>query len=711
VESQLKLKQNTWRTSAALAVMGLTLIIGIASAAPTAHIKHRATEPKARHTDVHTTDAWIPRLALRTVPLPAALPQYGITHPIDRLLRTYYHAHSVTANPLVDDRTYARRVYLDIIGLLPTPVELQTFLSDKRADKRALLADQLLADNRRYSEHWITFWNDMLRNDYAGTGYIDGGRTQITDWLLNALTTNMPYDRFVAQLVNPTPESAGFVNGIVWRGVVNSSQTPPMQAAQSISQVFMGINLKCASCHNSFISSWKLADAYGMASIYSDKPLELVRCDKPQGQTAAIKFLYPELGKIDAGADKTTRQAELASIMTCRANGRLARTFVNRMWARLMGRGLVEPTDEMDHEPWDPDLLDWLSTDFVDHGYDVKRLIKRIVTSRAYQASAMSLKSERTPEFVFSGPVVKRMDAEQFVDAVSSLTGVWQRPARQFPIMNGKITLPADKSATIKFESGLMRSGSVDIDVDVTGAQTLSLVVTDAGDGGELDWADWINPRLVGPGGETPLTSLKWKDGSTGYGSIQIDKSVVEKPLRLGDQTYPHGIGTHANSVITYLLPPGTTRFRATAGPDQGAVEQKNSKTSIQFYVVTGDLSVLEARASMALADPLMRALDRPNREQVVTERSTVATTLQGLELTNGSTLNDMIAQGAQRWSQEAHTPAELVDGLYLRALGRHPTPVERQAAIGLVGTPVQPNGVEDLLWAMVMLPEFQLVY
>ena len=127
------------------------------------------------------------------------------------------------------------------------------------------LARRLLGDNRSYAEHWLSFWNDMLRNDYAGTGYIDGGRTQITGWLYNALATNMPYDRFVAQLVNPTPESDGFIKGIVWRGVVNASQTPQMQAAQNISQVFMGVNLKCASCHNSFISTWKLADSYGMA--------------------------------------------------------------------------------------------------------------------------------------------------------------------------------------------------------------------------------------------------------------------------------------------------------------------------------------------------------------------------------------------------------------------------------------------------------------
>ncbi|MBV9470884.1 MAG: DUF1549 domain-containing protein, partial [Abitibacteriaceae bacterium] len=115
------------------------------------------------------------------------------THPIDRILAVYFKAHNIQPKPTVDDRTYARRVYLDIVGLLPTPEELQAFIADKAPNKRELLAQRLLADDANYAQHWLTFWNDALRNDYAGTGYIDGGRQQITDWLYNALLTNMPY--------------------------------------------------------------------------------------------------------------------------------------------------------------------------------------------------------------------------------------------------------------------------------------------------------------------------------------------------------------------------------------------------------------------------------------------------------------------------------------------------------------------------------------
>src|SRR5205823_12686461 len=123
------------------------------------------------------------------------------------------------------------------------------------------------------------------------------------------------------------------------------------------------------------------------------------------------------------------------------------------------------------------------AADFADRGYDVKKLIERIVTSRAYQLPSVGRKVERDPDFIFAGPVVKRMTAEQFVDAVASLTGVRPKPASQFQIRGGQPILPTGGRAAIQYHSGLMKSGSVDLDVDITGASVLSLVVTDGGNG------------------------------------------------------------------------------------------------------------------------------------------------------------------------------------------------------------------------------------
>jgi mono/diheme cytochrome c family protein len=235
----------------------------------------------------------------------------------------------------VDDRTYARRVWLDTIGLLPPPAELAAFVAEGAADKRERLVARLLENRQAYAEHWLTFWNDLLRNDYKGTGYIDGGRKPITSWLYTALARNLPYDQFVAQLINPGAEAEGFTNGILWRGAVNASMVPPMQAAQSVAQVFLGVNLKCASCHDSFINEYTLKDAYGLASVYADGPLEIAECDKPTGHIGQVKFLYGELGLIDGRADSATRKRQLAEIITGRANGRLPRTIVNRLCSVL----------------------------------------------------------------------------------------------------------------------------------------------------------------------------------------------------------------------------------------------------------------------------------------------------------------------------------------------------------------------------------------
>src|ERR1041385_2147744 len=128
----------------------------------------------------------------------------------------------------------------------------------------------------------------------------------------------MPYNQFVSELSNPRPEAEGFVKGIVWRGVVNASQTPQMQAAQNISQVFMGVNLKCASCHDSFINDLSLEDAYGLAGMYADGPLEMVHGNKPTGKKPDWKFISPELGAIDPQADNPARLKRLAEIITQR---------------------------------------------------------------------------------------------------------------------------------------------------------------------------------------------------------------------------------------------------------------------------------------------------------------------------------------------------------------------------------------------------------
>lgn len=496
---------------------------------------------------------------------PAALAaRPGLDHPIDLRLSAYWAKRNLPTPRPADDVAFARRMFLDVIGQLPTPEEVAAFIADSSPNKRAALARRLLGEDRNFTEHWLTFWNDLLRNDYAGTGYIDGGRQQITAWLYHSLMENKPYDVFVRELIAPAKASEGFANGITWRGNVNASQVRELQFAQNAAQVFFGVNLKCASCHDSFIDNWKLDDAYSLAAVVADHPLELHRCDKPQGRNASPRFLWPELGAIDATLPRTKRQEQLANLVTATDNGRFARTIVNRVWDRLFGRGLVHPVDVMAGRPWDDDLLDELAVWFTDHGCDVKALLLHMTSSRAYQAQAATDTGGPADEFVFHGPLLKRLTAEQFTDAVWQITGT--------------------------------------------------------------------------------------------------------------------------------------------------APEKAAAKVALPAFMASVPTNRRKLRASLVNADALMRSLGRPNREQVVTTRPNHLTTLQALDLSNGPILAQRLSHGAQRLMETKLPAGEVIDTIYRMALGRSPTPAEHVSAMRLVGESPTADSVADLLWIVVMLPEFQLV-
>ncbi len=510
--------------------------------------------------------SYVAPLKPRKVELPA-MSAVGRDHPIDRILDRYAAQNKQPLPESLDDVAFARRVYFDLIGLPPTAAELEAFLVDPSKGKRTKLVDGLLKEDRSYADHWLAFWNDALRNEYKGTGYIDGGRKQITAWLYQSLLENKPYNQFARELISPNADSEGFAKGIRWRGVVNASQIVELQFAQNVGQVFFGANLKCASCHDSFIDNWKLDDAYGLAAVIADKPLPEFRCDKPTGRTAGPKFIFPELGKIDPVAPKAKRLEQLAMLVTHPQNGRFTRTIVNRVWHRLMGRGIVHPVDVMGNKPWSEDLLDYLAVYFAENGHDLRKLMAHIATSWAYQSKAVSIDKELTGDaYVFRGPEIKRLSAEQFIDSIWMITGT--APAK--PVAPAKIPAFPD--------------------------------------------------------------------------SVPLERRLV--------------------------------------------------------------------RSTLVHSDALMRSLGRPNREQVVTTRPDQLTTLQALDLANGEVLTSLLARAAVNvlQSNAKAKPDELVDWLFVRAMSRKANDAERTAAKALLGEKPTRDSVADLLWAIVMLPEFQLI-
>jgi mono/diheme cytochrome c family protein len=391
---------------------------------------------------------WDGRGAFKEAPLaPRKVPAVinsEFSNTIDQHVDRYFKANEISWKPVVEDRVFLRRAYLDCIGLLPTEAEAAAFLADESPDKRQVLVATLLGRTESYQQHWLTFWNDLLRNDYTGTGFITGGRKQITKWLRNSLSTNKPYDVMVKELMSNDPESQGFIKGIRWRGTVSASQTPEMQAAQNSAQAFLGVNIKCASCHDAFTSNWSLQQAHEFASCFSeDGSIRIHRCDKDTGRTATPGFLYDGLGSIEPNAKLDDRLKALGEMLTHKENGRFSRTIVNRYWALLLGRGLVFHVDEMDTEPWSADVLDDLAYRFVENGYDLQWLIAEIMNSRAYQLPSVQSESRSelaSSDYVFCGPIVRRLSAEQFADGFSqTVTPIYSVHK------NGRIVRAGDK--------------------------------------------------------------------------------------------------------------------------------------------------------------------------------------------------------------------------------------------------------------------------
>jgi len=660
-------------------------------------------------------------LALTKPELPKVVQE---THPVDKIISAYFDKNDVSWQSLVDDRKFIKRAYLDVVGLLPEPEAIETFINDNNPNKRELLIDELLNDSENYTQHWISFWNDLLRNDYSGTGFITRGRFQITDWLYNSLKNNKSYDKMISQLMNPDKKSEGFIRGIKWRGVVNSSQSTEMQAAQNIGQSLLGVNVKCASCHNSFVSNLTLDQAYGFASIFADEPLELNRCDKPIGKIAKVNFLYPELGSVEAETLEE-RLFKLAEVMINKQNGRLYRTITNRFWERLIGRGIIEPVDEMDNTPWNSELLDWIAADFIDSGTDLKHLIKRIMTSKAYQMQTVNYKKQEDlkKDYVFKGPVLRRLSAEQFSDAISQVfVPVYQAvaynpneekmPAKRIwhhekDLTNTVLPLPGKRYFRKVFQLSKKNIKNASVLISVDDAYVL-----------------FINGKKVGRGndwtkvGKYDVTNLLHKGDNiiavegNNIGKIDNPASILfamkvvfadGKPLKLySDETWK---STHRTPNENWT----NLNFDAKNWKKVKNYGNNNWAKLLDFTFKNQPKTF--ARASLVKQHSFLKALGRPNREIVVSKREEQATLLQALELTNGAYFNGVLEKGAEKWLEKYDANSSvIVNTLYQKLLGRYPSEDEQKILIVSLGNKPNVEQVQDIIWAVLISPEFQFI-
>lgn len=382
-----------------------------------------------------------------TIPLPgkvdpkvyAALPRQNF---VDEHVYTKLAKLGITPSEPADDATFLRRAYLDVIGRIPTPDEAKLFLADQAPDRRERLVNRLL-DRPEYADHWANKWVDLLRPNPYRVGI--KAVFNFDAWVRQAFRANMPYDEFVRRIVA--------AKGSTWApgaAVVFRDRREPEELTTLVSQLFLGIRLECAKCHHHPFEVWGQDDFYGFAAFFSkvgrkgtglSPPIsggeEIIYASKTTGRGGEVK--HPLTGatmeaKPLFGADPGTEvkpnpddpREALAAWITSPENPYFAQVIVNRVWADLMGRGIVDPVDDLraTNPPSNGPLLDALAKDFREHGCDLKHLIHTIMTSRVYGLSAIPNDRNSSDTRNYSRHYRQRLRAEMALDAVCDITGV-----------------------------------------------------------------------------------------------------------------------------------------------------------------------------------------------------------------------------------------------------------------------------------------------
>ncbi|MBL9094397.1 MAG: DUF1549 domain-containing protein [Planctomycetaceae bacterium] len=348
---------------------------------------------------------------------------------IDEIVAGEWRKLGLEPAPTCDDGEFVRRAYFDLIGTLPTVAEVQAFLADASADKRAKLVDELL-ERPEYVDYWSLKWSDLLRVHRRYVG--EKGLESFAGWVRRAVRENRPVDAMVRELL--TAQGNLYTSGPVAFYMIDQK---PEELAETTSQVFLGVRLQCTKCHHHPLEVWGQEDYYGLAAFftkidtkdnkdagrYGGARLVKVTTKQPKSRKLEMdmpaQFFDQQLA-LDGATDIRVPLAEAVT-----ASPLFARNFANRYWAYLVGRGLVEPIDDVraTNPPSIPALLDALARDFADHGYDTKHMLRTICNSAVYQRASRVAPGELENDQFYTHRAPRRLPAEVLLDAVNRATG------------------------------------------------------------------------------------------------------------------------------------------------------------------------------------------------------------------------------------------------------------------------------------------------
>jgi len=356
---------------------------------------------------------------------------------INAMLKQGWQDNNVTPSPRADDGEFARRVSLDIVGHTPSFARLAQFLEDGSADKRANYVDELL-DDPDYAEHYATIWGNTL------IGRANNRRTnrgELERWLKRQFEKNAPYDKFVYDLISAEGESAQ--NGAVGflAAHLNDNAVP---ATAITARIFLGLQVQCTQCHNHPFNDWKQSQFWGMNAFFrgtrrqgaggnqrdeftllDNNAESVVFFEKRSGVMEAITRQFVD-GTMVVGQSSDTPRKQLAKLVTDPSKPFMAHAIVNRMWAHYVGAGFTKPIDDMGpHNPSsNPELVDFLATEFRTAGYDLKRLTRWITASETYNLTSRGHSGNKADDPasgnapLFSHMYVKPFTAEQLYDSL-----------------------------------------------------------------------------------------------------------------------------------------------------------------------------------------------------------------------------------------------------------------------------------------------------
>jgi hypothetical protein len=390
--------------------------------------------------------------------LPKALaytpPNFPPVNYIDEAIAAKLNRLRIVPADLCSDEVFIRRASLDIIGQLPTQPELEQFLADTAADKRARLVDRLL-DRREFTDLWVMKFSELLliRTGENNDGLSYKAAVLYHSWLSRQFQNNVPMNQIVKQLLAGTGST--FANPATNFYQVERDN---LKVTENVAQILMGMRVQCAQCHNHPFDRWTMDDYYGFAAFFTqigrkkgDDPRDTIIFNSGGGdakhpvggRSMAPKFLGGDTPDVK-GKD---RRAVLADWLASSDNPYFARNLANIVWSHFMGRGIVEPVDDVrvSNPPVNPQLLDALAQRFTEYNYDFRKLVRDICTSRTYQLATTINDTNRLDSTNFSRAYIRRLRAEVLFDVISQVTSTQDqnkfnglpRGARAVQIANG----------------------------------------------------------------------------------------------------------------------------------------------------------------------------------------------------------------------------------------------------------------------------------